>query len=910
MHPFSRARFLVLLAGLIALVGPPPARAADLAAARTFVLDDGLTVVALHEPAQPVVAVQVLYKVGARNETIGLTGISHFVEHMLFRGTEHFGLGDITGVIERAGGEWHGYTYLDCTTFFEAAPRDLLPTLLRLEAERMTVARMAAGEVKPERGAVFQEYRGYQNDARSDLFDLTMAALFLQHPYRNNTMGWESDLAGISHDDLLSYYRRYYGPRNAVLAIAGDFDPAGLEARVREAFAKVAARGDDTAIRTVEPAVAGPRRVTLRRRGASPSVMVSFLAPPPSRPGDYASLMLLDAVLSGPRGLSFRGAENDQTAGAGAEPGSRLGRALASSAAERFGSAFVPTLYPYHYSIYASPKEGRSPDEIPPTVFASLAEAAASVTPQEVDKARRRIAAALLLETDSPVDLAHELAFWTGLGGLQVREAIVRELSTAGAAQVRALARTFVPGDAVIGVLLPEDEDRAGPSPTPGPAPTSPMASTSASSSHGIPSPAQGSARSSAADAAPELRPARTAAVETLDLGPRARAIVDARPSQKTFVLEVAATFDPAGGTRSAGAGRLRAAARGLREDTGELEILGDLGVRFTIREPAADAPFSERDALRVGLAGPAPALAAALVAFAPAFRRALGTTGRADEARSTDPETLALQRLDEALAPPPATGAGAQGPRSAPTPNAPSGLPDVGLALVSPYPSASLRDLLAALVPDRAAPRAAGPAGGATGQPGGASAPFPPGRRVETLPAIAQGRLLFAFPGGADADALRALTWILHHDYGGRLGVRAIAELGLVYSMDSEAVTRGRPLAVVTMGAAPEKLPDLEKALGEVLDQAAAALSDREVADYRSFAQGDLAVRLADPAKAARLWSAALLEGEDHRGPKARVERARALTRERVADLARRALAAGSRLTILVTRDGASPVP
>ncbi|PYS95848.1 MAG: hypothetical protein DMF50_06970, partial [Acidobacteria bacterium] len=165
MHPFSRARFLVLLAGLIALVGPPPARAADLAAARTFVLDDGLTVVALHEPAQPVVAVQVLYKVGARNETIGLTGISHFVEHMLFRGTEHFGLGDITGVIERAGGEWHGYTYLDCTTFFEAAPRDLLPTLLRLEAERMTVARMAAGEVKPERGAVFQEYRGYQNDA-------------------------------------------------------------------------------------------------------------------------------------------------------------------------------------------------------------------------------------------------------------------------------------------------------------------------------------------------------------------------------------------------------------------------------------------------------------------------------------------------------------------------------------------------------------------------------------------------------------------------------------------------------------------------------------------------------------------------------------------------------------------------
>jgi len=203
---------LVLLAAPLLFGAAPPEAAppgADpLAVATAFTLDNGLTVVLRAEPAHPVVAVQMLYRVGARNETIGLTGIAHYLEHMLFRGTDHFGLADVTGVIERAGGEWHGYTTLDCTTYFQAAPKETLGTLLRLEAERMVAARMAADEVEPERGAVFQEYRGYQLDPRSDLFDATTALLFEQHPYRNNTMGWESDLAGITHADLVAFYRR------------------------------------------------------------------------------------------------------------------------------------------------------------------------------------------------------------------------------------------------------------------------------------------------------------------------------------------------------------------------------------------------------------------------------------------------------------------------------------------------------------------------------------------------------------------------------------------------------------------------------------------------------------------------------------------------------------------------------
>src|SRR5260221_435896 len=108
---------------------------------------------------------------------------------MLFRGSASFGLADVTGVIERAGGEWHGYTWLDGTTYFEAAPADLLPTLLRLEAERMTSARMARDEVEPERGAVFQEYRGYQLDPRSDLADALAMARFRVRTGRSRRSG-------------------------------------------------------------------------------------------------------------------------------------------------------------------------------------------------------------------------------------------------------------------------------------------------------------------------------------------------------------------------------------------------------------------------------------------------------------------------------------------------------------------------------------------------------------------------------------------------------------------------------------------------------------------------------------------------------------------------------------------------
>src|SRR5262245_9776709 len=611
-----RHRLTVFL-GALALARAPclaaPSGPADpFASAHAFRLDNGLTCVLKADASRPVVAVQMLYTVGAKNETIGLTGIAHFLEHMLFRGTTSFGLQDITGVIERAGGEWHGYTYNDCTTFFEAAPKDLLPVLLRLEAERMTAARMAADEVDPERGAVFQEYRGYQLDARSDLFDAVAAILFLQHPYRNNTMGWESDLAGITHQDLVGFYRTYYGPRNAVLAISGDIDDKAVEEQVRAIFGAIPAGGADTRIRTVEPPLAGTRRVTLRRPGAVPAPMVAFLAAPPTKPREYARLLLLDAILGGAKGLSFYRHSGDLTAGASIEPGSRLGRMAEDSPAERFGTALVPTLYPYLYAIYATPRAGRTMGAAETVIFRALRGVAASVSQDEVRQAAARILAADLPETDAPVEVTHEMAFWTALGSLDLRRAILSEAGSVTPREVQDLAAGLTVDSAAIGTVIPEA--KWTPEPPSAEEPASPGAPAAGPGSAGAAAKAVTDA--SNRPKAPGI--SRAPIVRTRPLPSGGRAIIDARPDQRTFVLRLALGGSPT----PAGAGAPQLSAAALQGDRDSRRRLAKRGVRMTVFAPGA-AAFADRDRLQIEAAGPAEAFADAVRFLEPALGRA-----------------------------------------------------------------------------------------------------------------------------------------------------------------------------------------------------------------------------------------------------------------------------------------------
>src|SRR5262245_34041371 len=172
------------------LFGSALLSAYDLKQAKVEKLQNGMTVMILKDHAQPVVSSQMLYKVGARNECEGSTGLAHFLEHMAFRATKNFPNTDVVSRIYNAGGEWHGYTWIDQTTYFETVPIEYFDLVLRIQADRMNNASIRADEVQAERGAVMTELRSYENDPSSLLNDAVMTVSFLQHPYRNNTIGW------------------------------------------------------------------------------------------------------------------------------------------------------------------------------------------------------------------------------------------------------------------------------------------------------------------------------------------------------------------------------------------------------------------------------------------------------------------------------------------------------------------------------------------------------------------------------------------------------------------------------------------------------------------------------------------------------------------------------------------------
>ena len=243
---------------LLACVWPGLALARlDLAAATVERLDNGLTVIVLEEPAFPLVSVQMLYRVGAKHEPLGATGLAHFLEHMAFRSSENFPDTQLVSSIYAAGGEWHGYTWLDQTTYFATAPREELDLLLRIEADRMARLLIPAGDVTAEIGAVLAEMHGYENDPATVLQDNVLYVSFLAHPYRNNTIGWESDISGIRHDEVVEFYRRHYQPGNAVLAVVGDVRKEEVMQRVRRLFGVLEGRPPTPNPRMTDPRATG-----------------------------------------------------------------------------------------------------------------------------------------------------------------------------------------------------------------------------------------------------------------------------------------------------------------------------------------------------------------------------------------------------------------------------------------------------------------------------------------------------------------------------------------------------------------------------------------------------------------------------------------------------------------------------
>lgn len=359
------------------------------------ILDNGLTVLLKEMHHAPVATFMVWYRVGSRNEIPGKTGISHWVEHMMFKGTPKFPGTDMERMISREGGYWNAFTWLDYTAYYETMSSNRIDLALQLEADRMVNTQMTSEEVESERTVILSERAMYENQPRFLLDEELTAAAFRVHPYHHEVIGDMVDLKTISRDDLFGHYQRHYNPANAIAVVVGDFNASDMLVRIEELFGPIPS-GDVTApVLREEPAQPGERRVVVNGPGDTSYLSFAYRAPDAAHP-DYPALTLLNAAFSGGGSLGMFG-------GGGSNRSSRLYKALVSTelAAGAYGS-LIPTIDPFLYTISAVVRAGRTLPEVEQALEAELARLRAEpITPAELAKALSRARAQFIMAGES-----------------------------------------------------------------------------------------------------------------------------------------------------------------------------------------------------------------------------------------------------------------------------------------------------------------------------------------------------------------------------------------------------------------------------------------------------------------------------------------------------------------------------
>jgi zinc protease len=455
---------------VLATLAIAPARAATastLGAVHRVVQGNGLTVLVAEEPGAPLVTVAVAYKVGARNETAGTTGLAHYAEHMTFRGTRKFPGHELADSITRLGGRTSAYTWIDQTYYASTLERFGLDHLLDVEAERMSAATFDPEGFRRERTSVLAELRSY-DDPQSLLYDAVLAASFEVHPYRNNTIGWLSDVEALTRDDAYAFYRRYYQPNNAVLVVAGDVRTEEVLARVRALFGPLPGSGESTAVRALEPPPSGAKRITMRHPGPHAQLIVAFRAPSLRDP-DFPALVLFDALLAGGRG--FAGGVLRSAGHGGPYPkasGTVLDQATAGLASN-VRSDWQASTYPYVYTLSANvPKaDGLAPVEA--ALFRALETAAARAwTEADLSRAVHQMRTALALDLDDQRGRVHQIALFEVAGGHVALETLPERVARVTLEEVRRFARErlgpdratvgwFEPGETAVELARPSE---------------------------------------------------------------------------------------------------------------------------------------------------------------------------------------------------------------------------------------------------------------------------------------------------------------------------------------------------------------------------------------------------------------------------------------------------------------------
>jgi zinc protease len=373
-----------------------------------FTLGNGLHVVVIPDHRTPVVTQMIWYKVGSADETPGKSGLAHFLEHLMFKGTAKHPAGEFSQTVLRVGGNENAFTSTDYTGYFQRVPREQLSKMMEFEADRMTGLILKDENVLPERDVVLEEYNmRVANSPEARLTEQIMAALYLNHPYGRPVIGWHQEIEKLDREDALAFYRRFYAPNNATLVIAGDVEAEDIRTMAEQTFGQVAPQPAIPAqrLRPQEPTPIAPRTVTLSdARVEQPSVRRYYLVPSATTAaaGESPALDVLAQLMGGgSNSYLYRALVVDQP--------------LAVSA----GAAYQGTsLDATQFMISASPKSGVGFAQIEQVIDGVISDVGQNtVRAEDLERVKTQLIAEAIYAQDNQAALArwYGAALTTGL---------------------------------------------------------------------------------------------------------------------------------------------------------------------------------------------------------------------------------------------------------------------------------------------------------------------------------------------------------------------------------------------------------------------------------------------------------------------------------------------------------------
>jgi zinc protease len=422
-------------------------------------LINGLTVHLKEIHTAPIISHWVWYRVGSRNEVPGKTGLSHWVEHMQFKGTPAFPTSVLDKAISREGGVWNAFTHLDWTTYYETLPADKIDLALRLEADRMHNSVFDPEEVEAERSVILSEREGSENEPLFRLGEAVQNEAFKVHPYGHEIIGYREDLLRIGRDDLYAHFRNHYSPDQALLAIAGDFDTNEMLTRLNQLY-------EDTPVVTrpgfqleehlipAEPPQAAEQWVEVSGPGETTFLQIGYRSPAASHP-DFFAFAVLDSLLSGPTSLNMFGG------GGLSNKTSRLYRRLVErDLAVSVHGGLQATIDPFLYDMHITVHPQRTPQEVLQAFDEEVKRLQDQrVSEQEIERAIKQARALFAYGSESITNQASWLGYAEMFASYSWFTGYVGHLAAITPEDVQRIAQTYLmPVNRIIGLYIPTGE--------------------------------------------------------------------------------------------------------------------------------------------------------------------------------------------------------------------------------------------------------------------------------------------------------------------------------------------------------------------------------------------------------------------------------------------------------------------